>query len=285
VLVNHVRETDIVSLYAWNPGCGWKGVNLLESGLEPGAAALIGLAPGEYNVLAFDGLGNSYGLRDTVSAGALDTLALDLQHIMYHRPNFDLGGYLVVLSNGLRGLALESIDITSAGSGESLGIGQVRIFPGWIAYLWLERGTYSVTATDQAGRVFTADSLTVPGVDTLRVTEEMLAEAREPLGMVGRGSCVLLIENNLAGYRIVRLEILPGSGDAGIRMEDLSLEPGDGIVAALDPGGYRVTATDDSGAGYSALVQLDDGGAVRLFLCSDYLEFDFGFPDRGVTRP
>jgi hypothetical protein len=278
-VVNRVRELDIISLYIWEADADSKGCNLLENKLQPDSCFTLSLPPGSYGILAFDEAGNSYGVRDSLLSDGPDTLQLDLEHIMYNRLNVDLGEYALVITNGLQGLALERIELSSDVLPGTVTVGDIRIFPYWIVYLWLDRGTYSLKFTDQAGREFEAESITVTGGrDTLRVTESMLTEVSEPVGMVGEGSIILLIENRLPGSLLATLEILPDNGSAGLYLDGLGIEPGHGIAVALNPGDYSVTATDDEGIPYRAAVQLADNPVYRLYVNYEYLLYDFSFP-------
>jgi hypothetical protein len=277
-VVNGLRDYGIVSVYVWPCGGTCKGENLLGSVLDPGSGILLDIAPGRYNLLAFDEPGNPYGVQDSMDGGGSDTLALDLEHLMYDRPNVDLGGFLLEVENRLQGLAIDRITIFREDGTGRLTADGIRVFPGWGIYLWLDRGTYSLEITDQVGRVCRIDSVTVPGdAGPIRVEEDMLPGIGEPLGIVGDGSIVLLVENHLPYDRIEYVGILPDDGSAGEQVEDAGMEPGRSMAFALDPGGYTVLATDGAGASYRTALRLEDAQVYRLFVQYGYLEYDFGF--------
>jgi hypothetical protein len=198
---------------------------------------------------------------------------------MYDMPNVDLGGFLLELDNRLQGVALERIEISREDGPDRFTADGIRIFPGWGIYLWLDRGTYSLSVTDQLGRVCMIDSVPVPrGGGPLQVGEEMMPGVGEPLGIAGEGSAVLLVENHLPYDRIESVEVIPDDGSAGEYVGNAGMEPGRSMAFALDPGGCTVIATDDAGTSYRAGVILEDGRACRLFVQYGYLVYDFGFP-------
>ncbi|MEN8208871.1 MAG: hypothetical protein ABFR50_06440 [Candidatus Fermentibacteria bacterium] len=280
-LVNNVKEVEIISLYIWGSDQSDKGNSWITAALQSDSSVSLSLPSGKCNILAFDELGNSYGIAGNYQKNAPDTIEIDLEHITFGRPNVDNGHYLLNLANSLNGFALDTLILSSARLYENIVIDDFRVFPGSSITIWLDKGIYSLSAIDQIGRTYSADSITVP--DDRRVVSivsGMIIDPAPPVGITGDGSVPFFIENCLPSASITGLSILPRNGADGIYLDSISLQPGAHIVVNLNPGSYSILAADEFNAEYFVSIEQQDAEMLRLAIVNDYLQHDFSFPPR-----
>jgi len=277
--INRVKSLQIVSLYIWGSDQTSKGDNWMTTDLQPDSAVTFSLPSGKCNILAFDELGNSYGIAGNYQKNTPDTISIDLQYITFGRPNADCGHYLLNLTDSLHGFALDTLILSSSHPAEDIVIDDFRIFPGKSIIIWLDKGFYSIRAVDQAGGRYSLDNIRVPS-ETFRVSiiDSMIVNPRAPVGVVGNGTESLVIENCLPVSLITGLLIESPGGSDEIFLDSLALQPGESIIAGLDPGDYSLTAMDDHGDRYSMFFKLRSAAVTRLPLTDEYLRYDFSFP-------
>ena len=279
-VINGVRDTEVVSLYLWGTGDNSKGENRLHDYLQPDSAVTISIPSGKCNILAFDELGNSYGIAGFYKKSAPDTVTIDLEYITYGRPNVDYGHHLLNLTNSLNGFALDTLILSSSLLAQDIMIDDFRLFPGAAIIIWLDKGIYSINAVDQIGRTFFTDSITITDESSnVSIVSSMIIYPVPPVGITGNGTRTLFIENCLSLDAIKGLQIMPQDGSAGIYIDSIALQPGEHIVANLDPGFYSVLVTDDFGAEYYVSIELQETGSLRLPVVYEYLQYDFSFPE------
>jgi len=279
-VINGVRDTEIVSLYLWGTGDNSKGENRLHDYLQPDSAVTIRIPSGKCNILAFDELGNSYGIAGFYKKSAPDTITVDLEYITFGRPNVDYGHHLLNLTNSLNGFALDTLILSSSLLAQDIMIDGFRLFPGAAIIIWLDKGIYSINAVDQIGRTFFTDSITIPDENcNVSIVSSMIVNPEPPVGITGNGSETLFLENCLPSAVITELMIQPQDGSDGIYLDSIALWPGEHIIANLNPGFYSVHATDDFGAEYYVTIEQQDTRSLRLPLVYEYLQYDFSFPE------
>lgn len=285
-VINALRSDEIVTLYIWGSGSDRKGENLLEEHLPPDSEITLSIPSGKCNILAFDELGNSYGIPGLIQKNTPDTVFIDLQHITYGRPNIDLGQYLLTLDNSVQGFALDTLIINSITSTEKVIIDYVRLFPEQKAYIWLDKGLYRIVAVDQTGRSYITDTFSMPEDSrSISFTENMILEPARPIGEVGDGASVLIVQNSMPYDRITDFTISSfDDNSAIIGLDSLSVEPGESFIVYLEPGEYWLESVDGSGARYSLSFDLLEEDVLRIHLTYNHLEYDFGFPDRDTER-
>ncbi len=279
-VINKVRDLEIVSLYVWGAGHNSKGNNRLHSSLQPDSSVTFTLPSGKCNILAFDELGNSYGIAGNYQKNAPDTITVDLEYITFGRQNVDYGHYMLRLANSLQGFALDTLILSSAQLNENIIIDDFRLFSGKSIIIWLDKGTYSVNVIDQIGRTYSTDNITVPSDScVVTIANSMISNPKPPVGIAGNGSGSLLIENCLPMSAITELHIIPRNGSDGTFLDSIALQPGVSIVVKLNSGNYSITATDDSGAKYDISFEQHGTDIVRLPVTYESLQYDFNFPD------
>ncbi len=280
IVANGIPDLDILSLYIWNADFTSKGTDLLTENLQPDSTVILFLPSGRMNVLAFDELGNSYGIPGLVKKNAPDTLVIDLEHITYGRPNVDCGSYMLNIENTLYGFSLDTIRISSPGLDGEILLGAQRVFPGTGIIIWLDKGIYSINALDQTGGEYSTGKFLFPArTGGISIEESMRVDPLLPVGIAGNGSASLLITNRLPLSALTGLEIVSEAGSEGVSLDNISLQPGESIIAALAPGPYTLTCIDEAGAEYRASFDLDENSVRKLFLTSDFMMFDFSFPE------
>lgn len=248
--------------------------------LQPDSSVTISLPSGKCNILAFDELGNSYGIAGNIQKNTPDTIAIDLEYITFGIPNVDYGHYLLNLTNSLDGFALDTLILSSARINKDIIIDGFRVFPGTSIIIWLDEGIYSVNAVDQIGRTFSINNITFPNDSCMiSVVNSMLINPVPPVGITGNGSETLFIDNCLPAAAITELRIVPQNGSDVIYLDDITLQPGEHIIANLNPGIYSVTVTDEFGAEYYVSIEQQDTGSLRLPIVNEYLQYDFSFPE------
>ncbi len=278
-MINEVRDLEIVSLYVWGAEHINKGDNRLQSSLQPDSSFTFILPSGICNFLAFDELGNSYGIAGFYKKNAPDTIMIDLQYITFGRPNVDNGYYLLNIANSLNGFALDTFRLSSTRLYEDIIIDGFRVFPGNSITLWLDKGIYSVDAVDQIGRTYSVERVTVPdSVRVVSIVRSMIINPLLPIGITGNGNKPLFVENCLPSAVITELTIIPRDGSDGIYLDSITLKPGEHIVANLNSGFYSVLATDEYGAEYHVSIEQQNTGSLRLPIVYEYLQYDFSFP-------
>ena len=278
--INGVREIPIISIYIWPSGQLAKGDNWIMTNLQPDSSVTLTLPTGRCNILAFDELDNSYGIVGFCMKTAPDTITVDLEYITFGRPNVDYGHHLLNLTNSLNGFALDTLILSSSLLAQDIMIDDFRLFPRAAIIIWLDKGIYSINAVDQIGRTFFTDSITIPDEScNVSIVSSMIENPLLPVGITGNGSRILFVENCLPSDAITELMILPGDGSDGIYLDSITLQPGEHIVANLNPGFYSVLATDDSGAEYYVSIEQKDTGSLRLPIVYEYLQYDFSFPE------
>jgi len=281
VVLNETGEPDIVSLYVWEYGGGFKGKNLLRRPMPSGTGVTVEVPVGKINILAFDELDNSYGIAGFIKKSPPDTVSLDFDDITYGRPNLDFGPYLLTVTNLLHGFALDTLRVTSLeGNDDTLTVDDIRLFPGCGADLWLKKGEYHFTATDQAGRTLDGGVVNIPGDDILGFTEAAAVEPPIIVGEAGAGDAGVLLENRMP-YSDVTEIVLYAGDDPVLFLEGLELEPGESVLLLADPGVHLVRAVDDAGASYVSEFDFSKDVPTRAFLVYDMLEYDFSFPRTG----
>ncbi|MCK4500023.1 hypothetical protein KAU11_05960, partial [Candidatus Babeliales bacterium] len=112
--INSILGLDIVSLYVWEAGNTDKGDNWLPAILPSDSSITFSLPSGKCNILAFDELGNSYGIAGFYNKSAPDTITVDLEYITFGRPNVDYGHHQLNLTNSLNGFALDTLILSSS---------------------------------------------------------------------------------------------------------------------------------------------------------------------------
>ncbi|MCK5116382.1 MAG: hypothetical protein KAR44_07250 [Candidatus Aegiribacteria sp.] len=275
--INRVRDVQIVSLYIWGSDQPDKGDSWIATALQPDCAVTFSLPSGKCNLLAFDELGNSYGIAGNIQKNAPDTILIDLEYITFGRPNVDYGQYLLNLTNSLNGFALDTLILSSAQLDEDIVLDNFRIFPGNSIIVWLEKGIYSVSAVDQIGRTYSIDNIIIPHENRIvSIFSNMVTAPEPPIGITGNGTGSFLIENCLP-IAITELQIVPQNGSDGIYLDSIALQPGESMIANLNPGFYAVLATDESNAEYYVSVEQQDTGISRLPITIEYLKHDFSF--------
>ena len=279
-VINEVRDLEIVSLYVWGAGHNIKGDNRLNSNLQPDSSVTFALPSGKCNILAFDELGNSYAIAGFNKKSAPDTITVDLEYITYGRPNVDFGHHLLNLTNSLKGFALDKLVLSSSVLPHDILIDGFRVFPGTSIVIWLNKGNYSINAVDQIGRIYSIGNITVPNDSfAVAVVRSMIINPEPPVGVTGNGSRELFVENCLPSDVITELMVLPQDGSDGIYLDSITLQPGEHIVAYLNPGFYSVLATDDSGTEYYVSIEQQDTVSHILSIVYEYLHYDFSFPE------
>ncbi|NOQ21698.1 MAG: hypothetical protein GQ565_03470 [Candidatus Aegiribacteria sp.] len=282
-MINEVRDLEIVSLYVWGAGHKSKGDNRLHSSLQPDSSVTLSLPSGNCNILAFDELGNSYGIAGNYQKNAPDTITVDLEYLTSGRPNADYGHYMLNLTNSLHGFALDTLMLSSKQLIEDIIIDDFRIFPGASTIIWLDKGIYSINVVDQIGRIYSADYITVPSDScVVSIISTMIINPQPPVGITGNGSGSLFIENCLPMSVITEMQIIAQNVSDGIFLDSIALQPGASIIAKLNPGNYSVTATDEFGAEYNISIEQQDTGTLRLPIVNEYLHYDFSFPKNGL---
>ena len=197
-VINGVRGTEVVSLYLWGTGDNRTGENRLHDYLQPDSAVTISIPSGKCNILAFDELGNSYGIAGFYKKSAPDTITVDLEYITFGRPNVDHGHHLLNLTNSLNGFALDTLILSSSLLAQDIMIDDFRLFPGAAIIIWLDKGIYSINAVDQIGRTFFTDSITIPDEScNVSIVSSMIENPLLPVGITGNGSRILFVENCL----------------------------------------------------------------------------------------
>ena len=278
---NGIPGLDIVSVYVWETGDSSKGDCRIGEAIPPAEEASFELPSGEYNILSFDELGNSYGIQNNLQTNEPDTLVIDLEHLMYDSPNVDLGSHLLTLWNSLQGFAIDTLILFPG----SIVIDDFRIFPGSCIYLWLEKGRYTIRAVDQAGRVFISDTVEVPSEECdLSIVPAMIENPAEPIGVAGEGEVILIVENCLPNSIISELRIIPRSAPGGIFLEDLGLQPVSSIIVYLAPGTYSISGRDSRDAEFTVSLEVTDPIVYRVPVTFDNLEYDFGFSTENSRR-
>jgi len=279
-VINNVRNIEIVSLYFWGTGAASKGENWLDNVLQPDSAVAISIPSGKCNFLAFDELGNSYGIAGFYKKNTPDTIMVDLEYITFGRPNVDYGHNLLNLTNSLNGFALDTLILSSSLLSQDIVIDGFRLFPGAAIIIWLDKGIYSIYAVDQIGRTFSTDSITILHEScNIAIVSSMIVNPLPPAGIAGNGSETLFLENCLPSAVITELMIQPQDGSDGIYLDSITLKPGEHIIANLNPGFYSVLATDDYGAEYYVSIEQQNTGSLRLPIVYEYLQYDFSFPE------
>lgn len=275
-----VRETGIVSLFIWQAGTSSKGVDLLETPLFCSEDMTVWIPSGRCNILAFDELGNSYGIQGWVQKSRPDTLEMDIQHITFGIPNFDHGPYLLRIMNERGNLPITSISVVSGSTKEEISASERIVFPGSGIILWLQKGEHYVRALDTAGREYRMNPISVPdGQNEFTIGYRDLLYPEEPIGAAGDGDIPLMIMNCLPYSPLQKLLIMDISGAAVLYVDSLGLEPGRTVLAMLSKGVYSVELTDSAGAAYGNAVTVEDGGVYMMRLDPDEIIPDFSFPD------
>lgn len=278
--INSVSGLDIVSLYIWEAGNTDKGYNWIPASLPPDSSITFSLPSGKCNILAFDELGNSYGIAGNYQKNEPDTIVIDLEYITFGRPNVDYGHYMLNLTNSLHGFALDTLILSSEQFDEDIIIDDFRLFSENSIIIWLDKGIYSVNAVDQIGRTYSTDNIAVPTDSCMvSIVDSMIADPLPPVGIAGNGSGSLVIENCLPMAVITELQIKHLNGSDEIFLDNLALQSGTSVVAKLNPGDYSVTAKDDFGAEYSISFEQQNTGITRLPITNKYLLYDFSFPE------
>lgn len=277
---NNIAELDIVSLYIWGSGQSDKGDSWINTNLQPDSSATVSLPSGKCNILAFDELGNSYGIAGDYQKNVSDTIEIDLEYLTYGRPNVDHGHYILNLTNTLYGFALDTLILSSEQLDENIVIDNYRVFPGNNLIVWLNKGNYSVNAIDQIGRIYYAGSICIPSDSSfVIVVDSMLINTQPPIGMTGNGSESLIIENCLPLSVITELLVIPQNASDGFYLDNMTLLPGASIVLKLNSGNYTLTLIDNSEAEYTVSFSLEDSDIIRLPITYEYLRYDFSFPE------
>jgi len=285
IIINKVRDVQIISLYIWGSGQSDKGENWIIADLQSDSSVTFSLPSGKCNILAFDELGNSYGIVGFYLKNAPDTIAIDLEYITFGRPNADYGHHLLNLTNSLNGFALDTFRLSSTRLYEDIIIDGFRVFPGNSIAIWLDRGIYSVDAVDQIERTFFTDSITIPHENcNIAIVSNMIVNPLPPVGIAGNGSETLFLENCLPAAAITELLILHRDGSDGIYLDSIRLEPGEHMVANLNPGFYSLLATDEYGAEYYVSIEQKNTESLRLPIVYEYLQYNFSFPDYSQER-
>jgi len=275
-VLNSVDDRSIVSLYIWMAGSTRKGDNLLVDPVPPGSSVGVSIPSGRCNLLAFDDLGNPYGLSGLVQKNRADSLLIDLHLITFGRPAADLGEHLFYVENSLSGLAVDTVLVEAGVTGENYTIAGFRLFPGQTLDLWLKKGDYSITAVDQLGRHYLIGSYSVPADPGTEVTENDLAFPAEPLGVAGSGNALILVFNSTP-YSVFHTVALFCDDDPVLLCDDLSIRPGESILLETVPGPIILTLTDDSEAAYSVTLVPEAERLTRVFVSYGMLETDFSF--------
>lgn len=279
-LINRVRDINIVSLYLWSSGGHSKGENRLYDLLRPDSSVTFTIPSGKCNLLAFDELGNSYGVNGSLQKCKSDTIEIDLEYITFAIPNIDYGDYPFILTNSISGFALDTLMLSSAQLNEDIIIDDFRIFSGNSMIIWLNEGIYSLNVIDQIGRAYSTDSITVPDDNcTVTIVSSMISNPQPPIGIAGTGNGSLLMENCLPNAVITGLHLIPRNGSDGIFLDSITLQPGVSVVLKLNPGNYSIAATDEFGAEYHISFEQQGTDIVRLPITNEFLQYDFRFPD------
>ncbi len=279
--INRVKSLQIVSLYIWGSDQTSKGDNRITTYLQPDSAVTFSIPSGKCNILAFDELGNSYGIAGDYQKHTPDTVAIDLQYITYGRPNVDFGHYLLNLTDSLHGFALDTLILSSSCLAEDIVIDDFRIFPENSIIIWLDKGVYSIGAVDQADGRYYLDNIRIPsGTSIVSITDSMIVNPQPPVGITGNGTGSLLIENCLPTAQITELQLLPQNDPDGIFLDNLTLQPGASVVVKINPGNYSLTATDEFGTKYTIIFEQDDTDIIRLPITYESLHYDFSFPGK-----
>ena len=184
------------------------------------------------------------------------------------------------LTNSLNGFALDTLVLSSSLLEQDIVIDDFRVFSGNSIIAWLDKGIYSLDAVDQIGRKYNTDNITVPDDScVVAIVSSMLINPLPPVGITGYDSRPLFIENCLPMAVITELMIVPQNDSEGIYLDSLTLQPGEHIIANLNPGYFSVLATDEFGAEYYVSIEQQDTGSLRLPIVNEYLQYDFSFPD------
>lgn len=280
-VINKVKNVQIVSLYIWGSDQSDKGDSWITTNVQPDSSVSFSLPSGKCNILAFDELGNSYEIKGSFKKNTPDTLDIDLEYLTFSTPNIDYGDYPLNLFNSLSGFAVDIVILSSPDPEPDIVIDNLRVFPGNSITVWLDKGNYSITAVDQIDRTYHIERVSVPcDSGSVSILDSMICNPVVPIGITGRGSGALIIENCLPWTAINELRIPPDDDFEGIHLDDLSLQPGAGIVIELDPGLYPLTVSDEHDGKYSLLVEVTDANTTRIPLTSDFLDFNFSFPER-----
>lgn len=284
-LINRVRDINIVSLYLWNSGGHNKGENLLCYLLHPDSSATFTIPSGKCNLLAFDELGNSYGVYGSLQKCKSDTIEIDLEYITFAIPNIDHGDYPFTLTNSISGFALDTLMLSSAQLNEDIIIDGFRLFSGNSMIIWLDEGIYSLNVIDQIGRTYSIENISLPSDSfVVPIVSSMISNPQPPIGIAGTGNGSLLIENCLPTAVITGLHLIPRNGSDGIFLDSIALQPGASVVLKLNPGNYSIAATDEFGAEYYISFEQQGTDIVRLPITNEYLQYDFSFPDSNLER-
>jgi len=283
-IYNGLRDIDIVSVYFWSSGNLSKGYNLLGSSvIEPDSCFVPPLPADTCNLLLFDELGNSYGFENIVLIESDDSLGLDLQHLEFLVPNIDRGQYPLRVLNSLDGFALDRFHLSAEDSTASeIEISDHRIFPRRSIVIWLEEGTYSLTAEDQTGRLLYIERIDIGSSrGEVFLSEENVAE-QAPLRTAGSGNLSLLVRNCLPGSDLTEILLIPLDGAGAIQsfLDDGPLLPGEEFLIRMDSHDYLLEARDDHHGVFSYKPEQTGVDENSWPVTWDYLDLDFGFPER-----
>lgn len=286
-IYNRLRDIDIVSVYFWSSGNISKGVNLLGSSVIEPESCFVPPLPGDTcNLLLFDELGNSYGFENIVLSESDDSLGLDLQHLEFLAPNVDNGQYPLRVLNSLDGFALDRFHIVPCDSTASeIDISEHRIFPGRSMVIWLEEGTYSLTAEDQIGRLLLYEPVEIgASLNQISLSEEDVAE-QTPIRATGSGSLSLIIRNCLPGSSLTEVLLIPLDGTEAVKsfLDDAPLLPGEEFLIRMDSYDYLLEARDDHHGIFSHQPEPIGTSERSWSVTWDYLDLDFGFPETMTT--
>jgi len=284
-IYNRLRDIDIVSVYFWSSGNISKGANLLGSSVIEPESCFVPPLPGDTcNLLLFDELGNSYGFENIVLSESDDSLGLDLQHLEFLAPNVDNGQYPLRVLNSLDGFALDRFHIVPCDSTASeIDISEHRIFPGRSVVIWLEEGTYYLTAEDQIGRLLLYERIEIGAFRSdISLSEENVAQEPVPIRSAGSGSLSLHVRNCLPYSDLTEILLIPTApmGAVLVFLEDEPLLPGEELLILMDSFDYLVEARDDHQSTFSYLPESNGTEAVRWSISWDYLDLNFSFPER-----
>ncbi len=283
-IYNRLRDIDIVSVYFWSADNLSKGCNLLgTSVIEPDSCFVPPLPGDTCNLLLFDELGNSYGFENIVLPESDDSLGLDLQHLEFLVPNVDRGEYPLRVLNSLDGFALDRFHLSADDSTVSkIEISEHRIFPGRSIVIWLEEGTYSLTAEDQTGRLLYLDRIDVGySRGEVSLSEENIAEPAS-FRTAGSGNLSLLIRNCLPGSNLLEILLIPLDGAGAVQsfLDDGPLLPGEELLIRTDSFDYLLEARDEHGGKFAHQPEPTGINERSWPVSWDYLDLDFSFPER-----
>jgi hypothetical protein len=283
-IYNRLRDINIVSVYFWSSGDLSKGCNLLGSSvIEPDSCFVPPLPGDTCNLMLWDELGNSYGFENIVLEESDDSLGLDLQHLEFLVPNVDRGPYPLRVLNSLDGFALDRFYISAEDStGSEIDISEHRIFPGRSIVVWLEEGTYSLTAEDQTGRLLYLDRIEVGSSrGEVSLSEENVAEPVS-IRTAGSGSFSLRVRNCLPGSNLMEILLIPLDRTGAVQcfLDDSPLLPGEELLIRMDSFDYLLEARDDHDGIFSYQPEPTVAHEIEWSVTWDYLDLDFSFPQR-----